>query len=163
VKEYLISVIAAALMAALVGILAPEGSGKGLSGHVRLLGALFLLCVLLAPLRGAADSLADWMRGEVTLDLPSGDSEEDYGNELESAIRAASWEYAADLLSERLETEFSLPTGEVRCLLHRSDPNAEHPERVSVILSGSSIWKDPARIEAYVEALLGCECAVAIE
>ena len=37
------------------------------------------------------------------------------------------------------------------------------PARVTVILSGGSIWKDPNAIEATVSALLGCECVTAIE
>ena len=37
------------------------------------------------------------------------------------------------------------------------------PQKVSVILSGKAIWKNPAKIEEYVTSLLGCACVSAIE
>ena len=44
-KTYLLSLLTASLIAAMVGILAPEGERGGLAKHLRLLTSLFLVCV----------------------------------------------------------------------------------------------------------------------
>ncbi len=162
-KEYLISIVAASLIAALLGILAPEGSGKGLSKHVRLLSALFLLCVLITPLKYISETVRDLINGNITWEAPPTDSKEDYDEELKQSFNASSKVYFAQLLLNRLETEFKIPTGEVRCSIQWENEEETRPLRISIILSGSSVWRDPKPIENYVEELLGCECVSAIE
>ena len=161
-KEYLLSIIAAALIAAMVGILSPHGSGKGLLGHLRLLCALFLLCVLLVPLKSALEEGVDWLNGELENQISQADNTEEYKKELENAMNASSRTYLSRLLVSRLESEFSIPAGEVRCIVQWEE-STSRPKRVSVILSGSAIWRDPSKIEAYVESLLDCECVSAVE
>ena len=163
-KEYVISLLSAALVAALIGVLAPTGEGGGLSRHLRLLTSLFLITVIILPLGDAMGTIEGFLDGSVTLPEIGGSTEEDYRKELDEALASSSKAYFATLLIEKLEEEFTIPEGEVRCAIRWSEDAGEaRPERISVILSGSAIWKDPASIEAFVRDLVGCECVTAIE
>ena len=157
-KEYLLSLFAASLVIALVGILSPNGSG----GYLKLISALFFLCVLAAPLPKLLDSLPDLM-GEITGATEKEELEEDYRQQANAALEGASKTYFAQTLTELLEQQFSIPSGEVRCTVLWEDAEELRPKQVTVILSGSAIWKNPDHIEQAVEELLGCECVTAIE
>lgn len=161
---YLISLIAAALVAALVGILTPEGAGGGIAKHMRLLIALFLLCALISPIKETITSLMDFANGELPLPELGDVGEEDYQKALEEAMSTSSKAYLVQLLTQGIEREFSIADGEVRCAVRWNDAKDDlRPTRVTVILSGRAIWCDPAPIEQYVTNLIGCECVTAIE
>ena len=161
---YLISLIAAALVASLVGILTPEGERGGIARHMRLLIALVLLCTLIAPIKETITSLMDFAGGESPLPEIGDVGEEDYQKELEEAMSISSKTYLIQLLTQALEREFSITSGEVRCAVRWSDGGSEaRPTLVTVILSGRAIWCDPTPIEQYVTSLFGCECVTAIE
>lgn len=163
-KEYIISLITAALIAALIGVLTPNGEGGGLSRHMRLLTALFLLCVIIAPLGGILSSLEDMLDGKAPFPEIGEGAVEDYREQFAQALSSASKPYFASLLVDAIKQEFSIPDGEVRCAIRWNDTeDTPTPERISIILSGSAIWKDPASIEAFVRERIGCECVTAIE
>ncbi len=163
-KEYIVSLITAALVAALIGILSPDGEGGGLAKHMRLLTSLFLLCVIIAPVGEMIGSFDDLLEGTDPFPEIDGSTAEDYQTQLEEALASAAKPYFASLLIEAIEREFSIPTGEVRCAIRWSeDAGNAFPERISIILSGSAIWKDPSGIENFVRERIGCECVTAIE
>lgn len=163
-KEYIVSLFAAALVAALIGVLSPEGEGGGISKHMRLLTALFLLCVIVAPIGGLIGTLEGMLDGTESLPGLEGDAEEGYREEMENALSSAAKPYFANLLIEAVKKEFSIPDGEVRCSIRwRDGESGATPDRISIILSGSSIWKDPSGIEKFVRERVGCECVTAIE
>ena len=157
-KEYLLSLLAASLCAALVGILAPSNFQK----YVRFISSLFLICVLVAPLPrvlssiNAPDGLPDL--------IGSSSASSDYKDRMEEALEQASGTYFAEMLTQLIEERFSISEGTVRCSVKwRDGGDRLTPERVTVILSGSAIWKNPSEIESFVGSLLGCECVIAIE
>ncbi len=156
-KSYLLSLLAASLTVALVGILAPSKSQK----YIRFLSSLFLICVLIAPLPQLLTSIK-----EDGIPGLSGDPSDpsDYANQMEEALNQASGAYFADMLTKLIEERFSISEGLVRCSVKwNTDADRMVPERVTVILSGSAIWKNPSEIEAFVTSLLGCPCNSAIE
>ena len=51
----------------------------------------------------------------------------------------------------------------VRCAVEWKTGEPATPERITVILSGGAIWKDPEKLEAFVRDLIGCDCVTAIE
>ncbi len=161
-KAYFISFFTAALVATIVGILTPDGAGD-IRRPIRFLSTLVLLCALLLPLRGFLSLLS--APDDLWSSLPGlEDSEDNYQKELEEALSGAERAYFADMLAQALTQRFSLPIGEVRCRVEWQENEATAtPSRVTVILSGSSVWKDPSPIEEYVEALLHCTCVTAIE
>ena len=162
-KEYLLALLAASLCAMLIGFLTPSGSGGGLSGHVKLLLSLFLVCVLVTPLGEAANEIRDWLSGDFPF-FDTEEKEENYREQLENSLTDASKGYFIQMLTQTLREKFSLEDGTVRCMVEWShDSNEPTPARVTVLLSGKSIWKDPHAIKDYTEDLLQCECIVAIE
>ena len=161
---YFLSLLTAMLVSALVGILAPGGENSGVKKHLRLLTALFLVCVLTAPLTEVIQRIRQWSEGELSLpgleDVPSAD----YGEQMNDAMSSASKTYVTQMLTQTLESEFAVTSGEMECVI-LWDEDADGgitPRRVTVVLSGRAIWKDPAPIRQFVTALLECECVVAI-
>lgn len=158
-QTYLLSLLGGALAAALVGILAPEGASR----HIRLVSSLFLICVLVAPLPKAIGSVSSWFE-ELEEAADAGESGGgDYAAQLEAAMESASRSYFAQSLTQMLEQRFSIPAGEIRCSVRWQQGEELRPERVTLVLSGSAIWKNPAEMEEFVTGLLGCECVTAIE
>ena len=157
-KEYVFALLCASLLITLIGILAPAAS----AAHMRLICGLCFLCMLAAPLPSLIRSLSslstDWKNGMEQ------DLNDQYRDQTQQALEGASKTYFAQTLTTLLEERFSIPTGEVRCtVLWSGEDDTPKPQRITVILSGSAIWKDPAEIEETVTSLLGCECVTAIE
>ena len=158
VKDYFLSLLSASLVMELSGILAPPSVAK----HLRLISSLLFLCILSAPLPHLPELLSD-LGEQWTEDAKNG-WEEQYREEAEAALEMSSKTYFVQSLTTLLEQRFSIPTGEVRCgVLWESEGEALCPKRITVILSGSAVWKDPTEIEETVAELLGCECVTAIE
>ena len=157
-KTYLLSLFAASLVIALVSILAPSNATK----YIKLISSLFFLCILAAPLPKLLDTLPDFFY-EVTGDQEKDQMDESYQEKADQLLEGASKTYVAQMLTELLEQRFSIPTGEVRCVIQWEESEKAKPQKVTVILSGSAIWKNPETIEKTVTELLGCECITAIE
>lgn len=160
-QSYLLTLLSAAMITAVIGLLSPKG---GLSKHVKLLTSLFLLCVLLHPIGTFLTSLRAFLNGEIELPDLSIPNEDTYQEQLHEALESASTVYFTQMLTQMLQEEFSIDAGDLRCEVRwTTEQGSLKPERVTVILSGRAIWKDPEAIEALVSERLGCECVSAIE
>lgn len=157
-KEYLLSVLSAALIIALVGMLTPNGATNSL----KLISALFLLLSISAPLPKLLTSIPNQIENLFQANGADGE-EEELRQQADLTLENASKTYLAQSLTNLLEQKFSIPTGEVRCTIRWAEGDQAKPEKVTVILSGSAIWKNPDQIEATVTELLGCPCTTAIE
>ena len=151
---YLLTLFGSALAVALVDLLVPERGRK----TVRLISALFLLCVLSAPLPHAFRAIRDY-----TIPGAAQDAREEYTQKMKQAMESASRTYFARTLTELIGEQFALAEGSVRCEIEWEADNETVPKKITVILSGSAIWRDPEKIESFVEDLIGCECVTAIE
>lgn len=151
---YLLALFGSALAVALVDLLVPERGRK----TVRLISALFLLCVLSAPLPSAFRAIRDY-----TIPDAAQDAREEYTQKMKQAMESASRTYFARTLTELIGEQFALAEGSVRCEIEWEADNETVPKKITVILSGSAIWRDPEKIESFVEDLIGCECVTAIE
>ena len=157
-KEYLLSLIIVSLAIALVGLFAPNAT----TSHVKLICSLIFICVLAAPLPQFLKKLPE-LSAEI-LDISSQpDAENEYDEIMSDALENASKTYLAQALTSLLEERFSIPAGEVRCVIQWKSEETAEPQKVTVILSGSAIWKNPDQIESLVTELLGCPCVTAIE
>ena len=157
-KEYLLSVLSAALVISLVGMLAPNHVQTSL----KLISALFLLLAIAAPLPKLLSSIPNQIENLLQIDGVDGEKEALH-QQTDLMLENASKTYLAQSLTQLLEQKFSIPTGEVRCTIRWAEGDQAKPEKVTVILSGSAIWKNPNQIEATVTELLGCQCVTAIE
>lgn len=163
-QSYLFSIIGAALAATVIGILTPKGEGGTVSSHIRLLTALFFICVLIAPIRSMLNTFTEFVNGEIHISGTNGAESTDYQKQLDEALEASSKSYFTQMLTKTLESTFSIDTGNIRCTVHWGEQEERlQPTRVTIVLSGSAIWRDPDRLEAFVTDLLGCECVTAIE
>ena len=165
-KAYLLTLIATAVAVTLVGLLTPEGERGGLSKHIGLLSALCVVCVLIAPLGNAFDAIRTALDGELILPWEDADEESEgpQREQLQAALDEAGCNYFTEMLTQTLEQEFSIKAGEVRCVTFwNNDSENLRPEKITVLLSGSAIWKDAGAIEAYVTNLVGCECVSTVE
>lgn len=151
---YLLTLFGSALAVALVDLLVPERGRK----TVRLISALFLLCVLSAPLPRAFRAIRDY-----TIPGAAQDAREEYTQKMKQAMESASRTYFARTLTELIGEQFALTEGSVRCEIEWEADNETVPKKITVILSGSAIWRDPEKIESFVIDLIGCECVTAIE
>ncbi len=165
-KVYILTILSASLVAAVIELLAPKGEGGRISSHVRLIAGLFLLVALLHPLRegilylqsAAEGNLTDRL-AEVIPEASDEDFEEVFLGVLtdRGALETEAWVLSA------LETVFHIPptacTVEAIC---EAEGNALALREVRIALSGDDSWKDPHPIEAYVSAQLQCPCYVTV-
>lgn len=163
-KVYFLTLLSASLMVALIGLVVPEGKSGGVCKAVKLTTSLFLICVLIVPLKGmivGCRSLAD---GDISFSGDAPTDAEELRRQAQERLSAASEGYFVQLLTKTLEEKFSVEPGQLRCSVRfGGEADALYPEKVTVILSGQAIWKDPEPIEEFVRSLLGCVCETAIE
>ena len=159
-KAYILTIFATALIMTVVDILAPSG---GAAKHLKLVTSLVFVCVLISPTVSLAQRLQDFANGNWELAIEE-EVKDHYSSQLQNALDDASFSYFEGMLKQTLCQEFAITEDDLRVRVEWADANADaHPQKVTVILSGKAIWKDPAKIEEYVTSLLGCDCASAIE
>ncbi|MBQ7391359.1 MAG: stage III sporulation protein AF [Clostridia bacterium] len=163
IKTYMLSIFATALLITVVDILAPTSTGSGLSKHLKLVTSLVFICILISPTVSLAQRLDEIADGNWELDI-EGEMEDHYAEELQNALDDASRQYFEGMLKETLCQEFEIAEDNLRVHVEWQNENNDwHPKKVTVILSGKGIWKNPAKIEEYVSSLLDCDCVSAIE
>ena len=160
-KSYLLTLLFTSLVIAMVNLLTPHGERGGTEKHMKLLTSLLLLTLLVAPLGNAVTGLREWINGSLLPPWAENKAEE-FESEVQEELHAASKKYFTEMLTQTLEKSFEIETGNIRCsVIWKKDESA--PEKITVILSGKAIWKDPKEIREFVSQLTACECTVAIE
>ncbi|MBQ9760208.1 MAG: stage III sporulation protein AF [Clostridia bacterium] len=158
---YIISLLSASLAITLLTVIAPE---SGIGKHVRLITALFLICVIIAPIGGLLGGLRDLANGSFTLPELTPPQSEDAEEELQKVLDHASKDYFLQSLEQMIVSKLGVKQGDIRCTAIWNDTDeGTVPTRITVLLSGSAIWKDPEMIEFFVSDLLSCDCVTAIE
>ncbi len=163
-KSYLTALFITSLAVAVAGLLSPEGARGGLARGVRLVGALALICVLIAPLGDVLVGLRAISGGDISLppEWDMGDNGTD--DQLDMILGESARTYVAEMLTQTLEREFGIAVGDVRCsITWKTEDGGDVPTEVRVALSGRAIWKDAHAIADHVQALLGCPCITVIE
>lgn len=158
-REYLLSVVAAAIAVGAVTTLVPEGEGGGLRRHVGFVGALCVLAILISPVGELMGFLGDLSFGGFGA---AGDStKSEYEEIYAEYLQYASAENLSDSVAAVLCDRFGIPPEQcrVRVRVGSRDGRAV-AEQVTVILSGGALLRDPYEIEGFISDLLGCECVV---
>ena len=163
IKTYILSIFATALLITVVDILTPSGTGGGLSKHLKLVTSLVFVCVLISPTVSLVQRLGEFANGNWEFDM-EGDIEDHYSSQLQDALDNASREYFEGMLVQTLCEEFEILEDDIRIHVEWEGKNENlRPQKVTVVLSGKAIWKNPTKIEEYVSSLLNCDCVTAIE
>ena len=153
-----------AAVGGIVLIVSPEGIRSGIKKHIRLICSLCVLCVMISPLHSLFESL-----GEIGGRVNSTDEDILYGvyesiyNESSEKIYGEGIERA---VKQRLAEGLDIPADQCRTAVEFSDSDGDgfgEPKKITVILSGRSIFKDPRQVEALISGEFQCECVCAIE
>lgn len=161
-NAYLFSLLTLCLAVMTLGVLLPSSGRGGLGRYAGLLISLLLIVCLISPVKTLLEGLLSIADGEISMTTPLPSDKEELQKELQNALDESSRIYFAGMLSMTLEREFSIPAGEVEAvILWNEVGNA--PASVTLLLSGSAVWKNPAPMEAYVSELLDCPCTSAVK
>ena len=159
-KAYILSVVGASLAAALIILLTPDGKGGGILKHVKLLTSLALLCVIINPFLSFVKSLSetnfDNFKDEILKDVNESDP---YESILYESLSKMSADELKKELKNRISENFGIDVGNLEVNAEYTiEENTVSFKRITVILSGGAIFKNPYDIEAYVKELTGIEC-----
>lgn len=158
-REYLMSVICAALAVGVIGVLVPEGEGGGLRRHMGLIGALCVVAILISPAHHLLEFLGGLSEGDWHVDTEQ--NVEQYEAEYSKYLASLGERELADGLATLICNEFDISPEQchVNAKIGQYDGQAM-AEQVTVILSGTALLRDPYAIEKFVSEMLGCECTV---
>lgn len=158
-REYLMSLIMAALTVGLVGALVPEGDGGGLRRYVTFVGSLCVLILLISPITSVLGFVGDLSDGGFDISLEN--TTEQYEEQFRQYITSLGEESISVELADVICEEFNISEQECHVKVDTYELQGEMAVgRVTVILSGKAIFQDPYEIEQYITGLLGCECTV---
>lgn len=161
-ESYVYALILTAVMAAIAELLT---DGTGASGAVRLVAGLCVLTALIQPLgdgvrwlRGVSseENLSEW------LSVPEADL--DAGAVFSQQVSSLSEQAVADEAERLMQEKFGVPADQCRVVAEVAvEQGKPRIERLTVVLSGSAILKNPRTVQAYMEQAFGGECTVAVE
>mgnify|MGYP004627279535 CR=1 FL=1 len=167
-REYLLGLFALSLLCAAVEWLAPSGEGGGITGHIRLMGALCLLCTLIQPLLWLArewetlpSRVGAWF-DEVQGEGTSGADEEYWTRRYREESESWSVAWAEEEIAAMLCEKFSLARGDCTVTVTLGEGGGTLCE-VRVALSGRAIWCDTHAMEAWVRETFGCDAVTYIK
>ncbi len=160
---YILSLVAASLVAAVAELLSPKGEGGRISAQVRMVAGLFLLVSLLVPLRDGLTFLSGLADGD-EINLPSYDAP-DYEATLQASILAMGDAELTAWITSALSCEFSVSSDDAEVILMWEEGDAIPPplSEVCIVLSKRAILTDPHPIEDYFADALGCPCRVSVD
>lgn len=164
-RTYIYSVVCMAALGGAVLIVTPEGVRSGLKKHIRLICSLCLLCVMISPISQVLDGLKNI--GEM---IKSPDEEQSlhgvYESMYEEMSESGYSESLGEAVKKELDVSFSIPSDDVRTTVEFSDADGDgfrEPIKITVLLSGLSILKDPRKIEQLISEKFDCECVCAAD
>ena len=160
---YVYSIVCIAAAGGIVCVVSPD---SGIKKHLKLVCALCLLCVMIAPTSNFINSLRDVFDIDGTGLLGESDGEvrdayeSIYNRYLEGGYSDNIGEAVKDVLYEKM----GVSKENCRMLVQLSEKDGVREIRkITVILSGANVFKDPDQIKNTVFETFGCECECAIE
>ena len=158
-KEFLITLMAVAILNGVVGMLTPDGN---LGKYVRFAGMLCLLCALASPVVTVIGAFGD---GGEFLDGILGDKaereEENYDEIYNNTLMNGSASYAQEIMENALLQHFNLPQDSLSVSVELVMENEAYQiERVVVSLGEQAIFADPRDIISFVNDRWNCTCTV---
>ena len=164
-SSYILTLLLAAVAAAVAELLTPRGDGGRIVAHVRMVAGLFLLVALLAPLREGITLLSSALDGSLIEEaFPDGDyAPTDYESLFYENLATSSAAEIEAWTKSTLAAHFSIPADAcaVSALCHITS-DAQSLTELRISLHGSFAFQDPHPIEAYFREALACPCYVTV-
>ncbi len=160
-KEYFISLLAVGLLSMLVNALCHDDKNS-VSKNVRLLCALAVICVVVAPIKTFIVSLS---ASDFSFDsIREGENASEYEDKYREALELANEEAIKQNIENMLVEKFEINPEYIRVTI-QTDRSSSTPKlvKITVILSKTAIFENPYNIEKAVTDIYNCECDVAIE
>lgn len=163
-NKYLLSVILSSISIGLCDILVPKHNG--IDRLVKFIGMLIILIVSVNPVMEAIGEIDQGILDGIKNDLTVKD--ESYLDEYNSIFEQYLNDYSIDEIQEYikkiLEQKYSIPSEECRIQIDTEQLESQLTiTNVRVLLSGTSIFKNPYKIESEIESIFSCECQVLID
>lgn len=163
-KEFLHSIIIAAIAISLFNQLLPIG--RGFEKYARFVGMLVLATLVLSPvinmIKGFDKDFFIDIRDDIA-DIENGGNNE-YSELLNGYLTEYSTEQFKLGIKEILLNNYGIPEEECEILIDtKIDSGQLRVDKMQILLSGRSIFKNPYEIECYFTELVGCECSVLIK
>ena len=159
-KEYLFSLVCISLFCSVFGLL--SFGGKGGDAGVRRVLSLVILIAVFAPLPGLISDLAKSDLDNIA-DLVGDTGGEDDTDRFIEGLEMYGAQYVNAEISRDVSQRFDAAESEISAIASFGmKDGALYLEKITVILSGKAIWKNPHEIEKYVEERYGCNCVSAI-
>ncbi len=150
-KNELIPFLSGVLGVGIVSCLFPNR--KTISGVLKLLTALLILGAVITPLQSLLNTFSfqtadDWLQNY--------ENTQSYESEWNESLLNATGEYLEKTLCTYLQNQYGINEGELRCSVEMSEDGQVN--KISLILSGKAMWKDPTPMEKEVTELFDCPC-----
>lgn len=170
VNGYIYSIVCIAAAGGIVCIAAPEGVQSGIKKHLKLVCALCLLSVMIAPVSKFINNVRDFFESDGSdifgeaggEDELRGTYESIYNKYLEGGYSDNVGAAVKDILYERLGIAKESCQINVEFADKDGDGTRE-PSKITVILTGSEIFRDPDPIKSLVSEVFECDCECAID
>ena len=161
-KSYLVTIIIVSVGMSLFEMLAPIHNG--LERYIRSISLLVILVFSIYPIidliKDIDLSALDELKEQIIIDQSS----ENYQEILSQYLNSYSIDKLKDTVKETLDKKFNIPYNECEIKVNTEISDGQIIlTKVTVLLMGGSIFKNPYNIENYLKELLGCESIVLIK
>lgn len=168
-SAYILTLLAASVAACVIELLVPKGDGGKLAASVRMIGGLFLIIALIAPLKeglgllrfAAEGDVSDLIEEHIPGDLAGGEA--DYQATFQGSLAALGRGEVEAWVTESLSSRFQIPPSDcaVEAVVESEEGNLTLRE-LRIGLRGAHALTNPHPIEEYFSDLLGCPCYVTV-
>lgn len=164
-NDYLYAWITVAVLAAIAELLAPGGKSGKLTGYLRFLAGLCILLAFLPTIKEGVKLLTNMKDGDLDTWLSGSDMTEDYEACFNESLCGLTREQCEGWIYDTLRTEFSINRED--CLAQvtvvESEDGIPSVTKVSIVLSGRAVAKDPFPIRNRMSSAFSAPCEVAVD
>ncbi len=157
-QGYLVTLIGISILISVIGMITPLKEKK----YTRLVCTLCLLCVILKPLPEILGSELFPILSSDGLFEDSGGEEESFYQEIyNNTVRGASAQRISEGLEVMMAKDLSLPVDAFEVRVDVDDSGGYvNVIKTTVLIKEGAVAKDPHKIVAYLEEILGCKCEI---
>lgn len=179
-KNYLVSLVIVALCTGITELMIPERIANGIKNNVKLIGALCTICILIAPIlpiinkygkiENYIEKSLDFIRSEYDSKISEFRNNSDIYDENEiykEALLFSARENVEKYVLQQLNNKFDIKSENCKIRIEFSEDMDSHAyvSKITIILKGADVWKNPYEIEKYFEDKLSfesnrCKCTV---